>query len=183
MTSARIATCILTLVALEAISAFAFVNHYATQKKPFIPRASKNEADEVKGNPLPKLIIFDLDGCLWRPEMYELLYFSGGAGGPFTKSENYEEDGTLLTTANEPVRLLADVRQVFQDIHSNPEKWQNTKFGISSRTDQPDWARELLEKFTIQSITSEGTFAIGEVINGPIEISSSNKVEHFQKIE
>lgn len=84
--------------------------------------------------------------------MYELLYFSGGAGAPFAKSADYENDGTLLTRAGEPVRLLMEVRTIFQEIYCDPSKWQNAQIGISSRTDQPDWARELLQKFTIAKI-------------------------------
>ena len=30
---------------------------------------------------VPKLMVFDLDGCLWDPEMYELI---GCGGSPFT---------------------------------------------------------------------------------------------------
>ncbi|CAB9517782.1 Magnesium-dependent phosphatase 1 [Seminavis robusta] len=136
---------------------------------------------------LPSVIIFDLDGCLWRPEMYELLYFSGGAGAPFTKSPDYDTDGTLLTTKGEPVRLLGQVRQVMQELYSNP-KWKNTQVGISSRTDQPDWARELLQKFTIETTTTTNNdkgsyFAMEQVFQkGPIEIQSDSKVRHFERI-
>lgn len=123
---------------------------------------------------IPKLVLFDLDGCLWRPEMYELLYFSRGKGAPFTPSEH--DKNVLLTVAGEPVQLLKNVREVLFELHSDP-KWENTKVGISSRTDAPDWARELLSKFQLP----DGT-ALEEVFQGPIEIRGDSKVKHFRRI-
>jgi hypothetical protein len=34
---------------------------------------------------LPKVLVFDLDGCTWWPEMYHLW---GGGGSPFTPAAN-----------------------------------------------------------------------------------------------
>lgn len=125
--------------------------------------------------------------------MYELLYFSGGAGAPFTKSPEYETDGTILTCKSEPVRLLGQVREVMRELYcERAGKWQNTQVGISSRTDQPDWARELLEKFTITTQArkknkwkgsgEQDSFCIQDVMNGPIEMQSDSKVQHFERI-
>ena len=113
--------------------------------------------------------------------MYELLYFSGGAGGPFTKSPDYETDGTLLTTKDEPVRLLGQVRQIMASLH-HTQQFAPHQIGISSRTNQPDWARELLQKFTILSEKSGDEFALTDMFGGPIEIASDSKVNHFQRI-
>lgn len=157
-----------------------------------IVQAAQNDDGVNKTTRLPKLVIFDLDGCLWRPEMYELLYFSGGAGAPFTKSPNYDTDHTLLTCKGEPVRLLGQVREIMQELYCNPSKWVDTQIGISSRTDQPDWARELLQIFTIVKIANEkngngsseaeGCFTLEDVIQGPIEIQSDSKISHFERI-
>ena len=49
----------------------------------------------------PAVIIFDLDGCLWDPEMYELW----GGGAPFSDNG----DGTLADKAGVTVRLLGAV--------------------------------------------------------------------------
>ena len=35
---------------------------------------------------LPKILVFDLDGCTWWPEMYHLW---GGGGSPFTPQGLY----------------------------------------------------------------------------------------------
>ena len=41
---------------------------------------------------LPRCLVFDLDGCVWDPEMYELW---GGGGAPFKQNK----DGTLSDKA------------------------------------------------------------------------------------
>jgi len=165
----------------------------ASSRRSLVRQASQNDDETSQAgqstSALPKLIMFDLDGCLWRPEMYELLYFSGGSGAPFSRSPDYENDRTILTCKGEPCRLLGQVREIMQEIHCHPtNKWQNTLVGISSRTDQPDWARELLEKFTIAKMDSQGrelageSFAMKEVFQGPIEISTESKVSHFKRV-
>lgn len=128
------------------------------------------------------------DGCMWRPEMYELLYFSGGIGAPFTHSPNYATDGTIYTHGGEPVRLLCQLRDVLRELHVDRETWDHALVGISSRTDQPDWARELLQKFTItihkedEGKPDADSFALQDVVKGPIEIAKDSKVEHFKRI-
>ena len=49
----------------------------------------------------PKVVVFDLDGCLWDPEMYELW----GGGAPFSDNG----DGTLKDRSGVTVRLLGAV--------------------------------------------------------------------------
>jgi magnesium-dependent phosphatase 1 len=159
---------------------------------------------------LPQLVIFDLDGCLWRPEMYELLYFSGGAGAPFTPPPPPPEDATtsvsthsdpngittLLTCKGEPVYLLGNVAEIMRELYLDPI-WQTVKVGISSRTNEPNWARELLQEFKITTamLTTTTTsttltttppvsyFTLENVLEGgPIEMASDSKVHHFERI-
>ena len=49
----------------------------------------------------PRAVVFDLDGCLWYPDMY-LLW---GGGPPFTA----EPDGSLVDSKGQRVRLLGAV--------------------------------------------------------------------------
>ena len=118
----------------------------------------------------PRCVVFDLDGCLWTPEMYQL---SGvGGGPPFTPSD----DGALG-----PVTLLADVREVMRELHVAPE-WRGTKVAISSRCDEPDWAAELLDNFRIDDDTG-GTFALREVFDPSlIEICPDDKRDQFERL-
>jgi len=130
---------------------------------------------------LPKVIVFDLDGCLWSPEMYELLYFSGGRGAPFTVDP--EDPKVLRTVGDEAVRLLGDVRWVLSQLYDyNSNSTNNAiQVGISSRTDEPEWAKELLAKFSIQAMEKE-LVPLQIVFNGPIEIAKDSKIKHFHRI-
>lgn len=149
--------------------------------------ASSSDTMDVPGTDmgdrlLPKLVVFDLDGCLWKPEMYELLYFSGGYGSPFVVSPD-NPDILLTNIKREPVYLLGDVRDVMRELYQS-SIWEGVAVGISSRTDQPIWARELLEKFVVDGHgTSPLTpFTLRDVINGPVQIASDSKVDHFLRI-
>jgi magnesium-dependent phosphatase 1 len=154
---------------------------------------------------LPQLVIFDLDGCLWRPEMYELLYFSGGAGAPFTPPPPPPSDSTttknpngittLLTCKGEPVYLLGNVPEIMRELYLDPI-WHTVKVGISSRTNEPNWARELLQEFkitktimttaaatTTTTMTPASYFTLENVMEGgPIEMASDAKIYHFERI-
>mmetsp|Transcript_49134 Transcript_49134/g.84462 ORF Transcript_49134/g.84462 Transcript_49134/m.84462 type:complete len:247 (-) Transcript_49134:17-757(-) len=127
---------------------------------------------------LPRVIVFDLDGCLWSPEMYEINYFMGGRGAPFSLDPT--DSLNLLTAGGEPVKLLGDVRAVMRDLYTHRE-FENVTIGISSRTDEPKWARELLQKFKI-AINANEYVSLNEIFNGPIEIAKDSKVAHFSRI-
>lgn len=90
---------------------------------------------------LPPALVFDLDGCVWDPEMYEMW---GSGGSPFTPVKSGDlkgRDGTI-------VRLLGDVREIFREFATDP-KWNRAKICIASRCDEPSWARECIQKFSL----------------------------------
>ena len=88
--------------------------------------------------PLPRALVFDLDGCLWAPEMYELW---GRGGAPFTLTKN----GNLKDRGGEEIELLGDVRNIMLELKTD-EKWKDTVIGVASTCDEPSWARECIEK-------------------------------------
>lgn len=152
-------------------------------KRMIVSSSLSENNEKAKKQMMPKAIIFDLDGCLWSPEMYEILFFQGGRGSPFSRDPS--DPLNLLTSGNGPVYLLADIRSVFQHTCTNPV-FQSIKFGISSRTDEPNWARELLRKFVIPLNAGEGIdgecINLESIFNGPIVISKEEKVDHFRRI-
>ena len=87
---------------------------------------------------LPRALVFDLDGCLWAPEMYELW---GRGGAPFTLMKN----GNLKDRGGEEVGLLGDVRNIMLELKTD-EKWKDTVIGVASTCDEPSWARECIQK-------------------------------------
>ncbi|GFH60451.1 hypothetical protein CTEN210_16927 [Chaetoceros tenuissimus] len=164
-------------VSTKIVGAFTLSSNRIPSFSFSLKSSSQNDVDRK----IPKAIIFDLDGLIWTPEMY-VNFFQNGRGSPF--SVNPKDPLNLLTCGRRPVSLLGDSRFIFRDLFID-ERFQNVKVGISSRTDEPEWARELLTKFPIP-LTDEGI--IGEcitletVVSGPIEIAKDEKVDHFARI-
>ena len=74
----------------------------------------------------PKVLVFDLDGCLWDPEMYELLYGTGGS--PF----NPTPDGNLVDKSGNLIELIGDVREIMYELKTDT-RWANTNVAIASK--------------------------------------------------
>ena len=91
----------------------------------------------------PKVVVFDLDGCLWDPEMF-MLSWRGGA--PFTP-----DGDAMLAQSGERVVLLGAAREILRELRMTDD-WSATKVAISSRTDEPAWAAELLDKFRVDDM-------------------------------
>ncbi|KNH05884.1 Magnesium-dependent phosphatase 1 [Perkinsela sp. CCAP 1560/4] len=105
---------------------------------------------------IPPVVVFDLDGTLWNPEMYELF---GGGGAPFTKLSRSE----LADRRDTRVKLLGDVPAVLDLL----DECHSTTVAIASRTDEPAWAEECMEKLTMKSGRSlSSLFRIKEIYKG-----------------
>ena len=89
---------------------------------------------------LPELIVFDLDNCVWFPEMYQLW----GGGAPFKQ----KPDGDLTDKSGERVYLMGDIRNIMNEL-KNDSKYSNVEIAIASCCDEPTWADECLRKFKI----------------------------------
>eukprot|EP00929_Paragymnodinium_shiwhaense_P080973 TRINITY_DN42275_c0_g2_i1.p1 TRINITY_DN42275_c0_g2~~TRINITY_DN42275_c0_g2_i1.p1 ORF type:complete len:294 (-),score=46.13 TRINITY_DN42275_c0_g2_i1:45-926(-) len=130
-------------------------------------RSSSGRAAGSKGA-RPKGVVFDLDGCLWYPDMYMLW----GGGAPFELLPN----GSLLDRAGEPVRLHSGVREVLSEL-SQEERWQGVLVAAASCCDEPKWAYECLSKFPL----GEDDKKIGDVISVK-EIYKGSKQNHLRRI-
>ena len=115
----------------------------------------------------PKVVVFDLDGCLWDPEMYQL---SWRGGAPF------EPDGdAMLAQSGERVVLLGAARDILRQLRTTDD-WSGTKVAISSRTDEPAWAAELLDKFRVDDMV------LGDCFDAR-EITKESKSSHFLRLK
>ena len=116
---------------------------------------------------IPKAVVFDLDGCLWAPDMYMLW----GGGAPFKLGKN----GELVDCRGERVKMLGAVPEVLHELHTDA-KWQSTVIAVASCTDEPSWADECMNKFEVAPGLS-----IKEVIQRE-EIYKANKQKHLQSL-
>jgi magnesium-dependent phosphatase 1 len=118
---------------------------------------------------VPRAFAFDLDGCLWDPEMYELW---GGGGSPFTKKNN----GDVIDAAGNTVSLMGDARYVLTMLGTN-EMFKNSHVATASSCDEPSWAHECLEKFEI----GNGR-VMGSVFHSHEIYKATSKQVHLSKI-
>lgn len=148
--------------------------------------------------------------------MYELLWDGRDAGAPFERLEDDNDNDDRLSTSSlvgtnkgtttrlrsksgTVVQLIGNVAEVLEELYSDP-KWKDTMVGISSRTDEPAWARELLHKFTLSSYNEQCSSStppeaskarqsnravpipLKTVFTGPWEIAYDSKTAHFERI-
>nr|CCC94865.1 unnamed protein product [Trypanosoma congolense IL3000] len=128
----------------------------------------------MSGNSVPRVIVFDLDGTLWRPEMYELW----GGGAPFTLSKGNPSAAT--DRSNTEVRLIGETRELLQTL-STAEEWRGTQLAISSTCDEPRWALELLRLFQFTDAKGESVPMLS-LFGDLVEIYKANKKTQHQTI-
>jgi hypothetical protein len=87
---------------------------------------------------LPGCVVFDLDNCVWTPELYELW---GGGGAPFTALPC----GAVRDRAGTRVELLGAMAAVLAELRSSP-LWAGVPVCVASCCDEPAWAHECLSK-------------------------------------
>ena len=116
---------------------------------------------------LPKAVVFDLDGCLWAPDMYMLW----GGGAPFTKGKN----GDLIDRSGQRVTMLGAVPEVLYELKTE-EKWQDVVVAVASCTDEPDWAQDCMTMFEIGGgLNIKDAMAIEEIYK-------ARKTSHLRSI-
>jgi magnesium-dependent phosphatase-1 len=60
---------------------------------------------------VPRVVVFDLDGCVWYPEMYMLW----GGGAPFKAQSN----GDLTDNAGQKCHLMGAVREIMHTLKTD----------------------------------------------------------------
>lgn len=106
---------------------------------------------------LPSLVVFDLDFTLWD---------CGGLWVDCTRPPfRTLEDGLIVDSIGRWMSLYPDVIEILDEIEAI-----GIPMALASRTEKPDWARDLLSRFGIRK-----RFAFEEIY-------PSSKVRHFNAI-
>ena len=83
---------------------------------------------------VPKLLIFDLDACLWSPEMFELR----------AAPTSYDADAGGVRAGTEVVRLFPGALSVLRRLITDPAL-NSIKVAVASSTTEPAWANRCLD--------------------------------------
>ena len=122
------------------------------------------------------MIVFDLDACVWFPEMY-MLMGGGGAPGEFDAARNVATD-----RHGEAVKLLGAIPQIFEALRAEP-RFAGCQVAIASRSDEPAWARALLDTFETAPDADGATRKLSSVLAPAcVRIHKGSKKTHFAEI-
>ena len=138
----------------------------------------------------PELVVFDMDMCLWSPEMYTLNHIPLKSDVIIGKLGNYDEGVIGVKSDYDQIRLFPDALTILQDIYQGVYG-NNLKIAVASSADTPHAvsigkaAMSFLE--VLPGVTLRQVFAKGwsDGFDGNIQVGrtpplSSNKAEtHF----
>jgi magnesium-dependent phosphatase 1 len=114
--------------------------------------------------PAPKMVVFDLDFTLWKPELYQL-----SSGSPFKVSS----DGCVITARGERLELFPAARTALCELAD-----AGVPVAIASRAGEVAWAEEILR---LMRVDKKRTMA--DVIgSAPVVIQGGSKTRHLKHI-
>jgi magnesium-dependent phosphatase 1 len=139
---------------------------------------------------LPKLIVFDLDDCLWTPEMHELSGMPTIAvEGPLDPNDNTSILGTVgmkvpsrrrgrLNDDEEIVELYPGARLVLRELATNP-KYSGVKIAVASSSLEPSFSRACISGIEIiEDVTMKDMISYAQI--GREGQLTSRKTSHFR---
>ena len=113
---------------------------------------------------MPKMVVFDLDFTLWRPELYQLP-----SGSPFKACS----DGAVLTSRGERLDLFPAARTALRTLAD-----AHVPVAIASRANEVAWAHEIMRLLRVDDIRT-----VADVVgSAPVVIQGGSKVAHLKHI-
>jgi magnesium-dependent phosphatase 1 len=150
---------------------------------------------------LPSMIVFDLDDCLWTPEMHELSGMpSIPVEGPLDPTDNNSQLGTVGMKVpsrrrrgnnkgfdwggyandgeEEVVELYPEARLVLRELATNP-KYAAVKIAVASSSLEPSYSRACINGIEIvDGVTMKDLISFSQI--GREGQLTSRKTSHFK---
>lgn len=159
--------------------------------------SSDKSALSCNSNDLPSMIVFDLDDCLWTPEMHELSGMpSIPVEGPLDPSDINSELGTVGMKipsrrrrgknkgfdwggdGEEVVELYPGARLVLRELVTNP-KYAAVKIAVASSSLEPSYSRACIKGIEIVDGMCMGDLISYSQIGREGQLTS-RKTSHFK---
>ena len=145
---------------------------------------------------LPTIIIFDLDDCLWTPEMHELSGMPNlSVEGPLDPTNPNSSLGTVgmkvpsrrggrkgydWGNSDEIVELYPGARQALRELATNP-KYQEIQVAVASTSLEPTYSQACIDGIEIvKGMTMRDMISYSQI--GRSGKLSSRKTGHFRLI-
>lgn len=148
--------------------------------------SSKNIMSNGVCNILPSLIVFDLDDCLWSPEMHELyskpIRPVHGILNPWIDDPSQHVKGTIGMQNNQgdTVKLYDGARRTLYELATNPI-YKNVQIAVASTSLEPTYSHACLEGLeVIPGVTLRQMIHYDQI--GRSGKLTSRKTTHFHEI-
>ena len=134
---------------------------------------------------LPKLIVFDLDDCLWTPEMHELyglpsIPIQGLLIPDDPKQPLRGTIGLKVPNSHQVVELYPGARQTLYTLATDP-RYSSVELAVASSSLEPSYSHACLEAIEIlPGRTLRNLFAYDQI--GRTGVLSPSKKAHFREL-
>ncbi|XRB12033.1 magnesium-dependent phosphatase [Pseudoscourfieldia marina] len=142
------------------------------------PTSSPSGINSSK-NKTPKLVVFDLDGLIWEPELYMMDM-------PLRR----REDGNVMDRFGDTLRLYDGAKRALAELHFS-SRFRETQIAYASRTHQKKDALRAFEWFELSArdsvedlhddYTEASSVTMADVARY-VEIRSGSKQQHFRNL-
>lgn len=145
--------------------------------------ATSKQQLQLKERILPSMIVFDLDDCLWSPEMYTLRNKpSIPVEGIIDEKNQHRGIVGMQVPRNGPiVKLFNEAREILQELVTNPT-YRDITLGLASSSEEPTYSWSCLEGIEIIPGTfMKDLFSYAQI--GRSAPLSSRKTTHFSLLQ
>ena len=126
---------------------------------------------------VPRLVVFDLDGCAWDPEMFEL---PAPPSTPIRQDLGYGPQIAGLQAGSATVKLHTGCLVALRELHANPA-FANTKVAVASSSLVPEYSVACMDGLEVlPGLPMAAVFDYTQI--GRTGKLTSRKTTHFREL-
>jgi hypothetical protein len=129
-------------------------------------REQQQEQQACDDTEVPSLVVFDLDACLWLPEMYQLDHPPG----------EWDDTAAGVRAGKQVVRLFPGALHAFKALAEEP-RLRHTKVAFASSTTRPSFADAVMQAYRLH----DGSLLASRVTVAEMYPIHHKKVRHVQR--